>query len=338
MPNVRIYSTLNSSPELLLRQTKYGLGKWGACNFYFNDELDHYDWVCVLHNSALNDPIKIKCQSGNLVYVSMEPFEKLVLSSPGFLNQFDIIIAVDKKIKTTKKIIYKNIISWWVGLDVVRTKRGYILDGDTSLNLELLQNMPIPNKINRISVILSGKKITSGHVRRENLISELKKMPIGEYIDVYGEGYIPLKDKWLAIYPYKYHIVIENERVNGYWSEKIADSFLGYSMPIYDGCKDIHNFFSPGSLTLINSENIQETSLILTSLINSNDYFKINKIIEARNSVMDDYNLFKILSDICCKTKKEIINLSIKPNKSFIYYKINSVIMKVKNKIINEIK
>jgi hypothetical protein len=42
---------------------------------------------------------------------------------------------------------------------------------------------------------------------------------------------------------YKYSFAIENFHNEYYWSEKIADCFLAWTMPIYYGCEYINNFF-----------------------------------------------------------------------------------------------
>ena len=43
-----------------------------------------------------------------------------------------------------------------------------------------------------------------------------------------------IPDKWDAIAPYKYHIVFDNLLSNRtHWSEKLADSFLGFSLLLF---------------------------------------------------------------------------------------------------------
>ena len=62
-------------------------------------------------------------------------------------------------------------------------------------------------------------------------------------IDFFGFGIKDLKNKKDAIDPYLFSIAIENSKHDNYWTEKIADVFLGNTMPIYYGCNNIYDFF-----------------------------------------------------------------------------------------------
>jgi hypothetical protein len=86
-----------------------------------------------------------------------------------------------------------------------------------------------------ISVVSSiVKKKRSGHRKRVAFISALLAN-YGERIDYYGRGFNPVQDKLDAIAPYKYHIAIENCNLNNYWTEKLTDAWVGWSLPIYCG-------------------------------------------------------------------------------------------------------
>ena len=57
-----------------------------------------------------------------------------------------------------------------------------------------------------------------------------------------GFGFNPITNKKNAIDPYLYSIAIENSSYRHYWTEKISDVFLGYSAPIYYGCKNLDEY------------------------------------------------------------------------------------------------
>jgi hypothetical protein len=63
------------------------------------------------------------------------------------------------------------------------------------------------------SVVCSSQTITAGHKLRIRFIDKLKAR-LGDDVDIYGRGFNPIADKWDAIAPYKYHIVLENSRLN----------------------------------------------------------------------------------------------------------------------------
>jgi len=98
-----------------------------------------------------------------------------------------------------------------------------------------VENYPIPEKTKTISVISSiDKKKRFGHRKRVAFLSALMSC-YREKIDYYGHGLNPIQDKLDAIAPYKYHTAIENCNLNNYWTEKLADAWIGWSLPIYCG-------------------------------------------------------------------------------------------------------
>jgi hypothetical protein len=60
-------------------------------------------------------------------------------------------------------------------------------------------------------------------------------------IDIFGFGHKPVPDKRLAIDPYVFSIVIENDEADYYVTEKIVDCLIGWSIPIYSGAKQLNS-------------------------------------------------------------------------------------------------
>lgn len=330
MINIRLITTLENAPEILLRQSKNSDGVWGGCKFYLSDELEEYDWVVVCHNSALDRNRKYKYSPGHLIYVSMESREKFVLSTSKFLKQFDLAIGCDSTLsRSVKKLYRENITTWWVGLHVKIENQRHIITSGRCLDYTILESITFPKKINKISVILSIKSMTDGHRRRHKLVTELLKRPIGKFLDVYGVGYKEIYDKWDVLFNYKYHLVVENDRNEGYWSEKIGDAFLSYAMPIYDGCPNIENYFEIDSFLKINSDNIDECDLLITKLINEEIVYKPESIQKSRMMILNKFNIFETLSRICNNsTGVYVENIIYKNNINFEY-----IVRKIFNKI-----
>jgi hypothetical protein len=92
------------------------------------------------------------------------------------------------------------------------------------------QDRKIYPKTKGISIIASGKTETEGHRLRHDVIKAL-----GDKVDVYGRGYNPVEYKLDALKDYQYSIVIENERTEGFFTEKIIDCFVTGTIPIYWG-------------------------------------------------------------------------------------------------------
>ena len=165
---------------------------------------------------------------------------------------------------------------------------------------------------------MSNKNLGIGHQKRLNFIDRLINSSIAKYIDVYGDGYKEIPDKWNAISQYKYHLVIENSNIKDYWSEKLADSFLGFAVPIYYGCPNVLDYFSEKSLLVININNFDQSILAIKKAIEENLYDeKIDTIKIARNQVLNEYNIFNLMSKMA--NTKSNTNKKIKLRSNFYY-------------------
>ena len=133
---------------------------------------------------------------------------------------------------------------------------------------------------------------------RLNFIKELNKY---KKIDMGGKymnnvGYI--KNKMSFLNSYKFSIAMENTNGNGYCSEKIIESYLSGTIPIYYGNYMIDEYINPKSYILIKGkEDMIE---------------KIKYIIEIDNNNTLYENIFKEKILINSNTLNEKINLEIK--------------------------
>jgi len=156
-------------------------------------------------------------------------------------------------------------------------------------------------KTKKISVICSNKKITENHKMRYEFVKNLKNY-FGQELDWYGDGVNPIEDKWKGLKDYKYHIVIENGNKNNLISEKLLDSYLGLSFPIYYGAPNVEDYFPSDSLATINLNNFEETIGKINSVIKNNAYENnFKSIVEARDLVLNKYNFLNRIADIIDK-------------------------------------
>ncbi len=116
---------------------------------------------------------------------------------------------------------------------------------------------PVIEKTKRISLIASNKRDTSGQRLRHNIV--LWAAQNAPDLEALGRGYQPLVDKSDGHGPYIASVVIENSREPGYFTEKLIDSFLCRSVPIYWGAPDIEHFFDTrGMICCATSEEVQQ--------------------------------------------------------------------------------
>ena len=72
----------------------------------------------------------------------------------------------------------------------------------------------------------------------------------------------------------KYHIVLENDSKYNLISEKLYDSYLGLSFPIYYGAPNINNYFDKNSLETIDINDIAGSINTIENAIENNLYEK----------------------------------------------------------------
>ena len=148
-----------------------------------------------------------------------------------------------------------------------------------------------------ISIIISNKEITSGHRLRIEFVEKIKN-DFNTHVDVYGRGFNEIEDKWDAIAPYKYHIVLENSSFLDYWTEKLADCYLGGAYPIYYGCNNLEDYFSKGSFSMIDINDFEKSKNIIQDCINDNFYEKNMDLLKTcKDLILDKYNLFPMITN-----------------------------------------
>lgn len=170
--------------------------------------------------------------------------------------------------------------TWWINIPY-----------DELLTLNL-------NKSKGLSIIDSGKRLTSYHNFRVDLINNITSKY--KNVDLYGkinQNLLPERDKKDGLLDYKYNLAIENGITDFYFSEKICDPILCLTMPIYSGCKSIDKFFPKGSYYKIDeSKSLDYISSEINDVINSNYREEnIEQLKEARDLVLNKYNIWNTI-------------------------------------------
>ena len=329
MKIIKVSSGVPELSGLLLRQSPRGKGIWGDCQFIVNQPVERCDWWFVLHGSGLVSIEKTICDPKHIVYISMEPNENVGHITKKFLNQFSHLVICDREI-IHKNITYSNGLTWWVGINVNHKNGQHIFDKDFTLDYNQLKILKKSEKINRISIIVSSKTFLNGHKKRLRFLNEITKLPIGKYIDVFGGGFNAIPEKLEAISPYKYHLVLENDIVKDYWSEKLADAFIGYSYPIYYGCPNISDYFSNDSLSVIDIDDVENTAKKLMQLIDEGIGLENEIAINmAREMILDKYNIFQLISNICIEAAESYKLITLRPNNIYLMSPLKRILKSI---------
>ncbi len=144
------------------------------------------------------------------------------------------------------------------------------------------ENQMVYPKTNLLSIVASNKQSTIGHKLRHTVINEIRQSNLD--IDVYGTGYNPVTHKLDAMKNYAFTIVIENSKIDYYFTEKLIDSFMTGTVPIYWGCPSIGDFFNLDGILVFN--NLNDLFIHLNDL----SLDKYNKMLEA---VKENFELAK---------------------------------------------
>ena len=90
----------------------------------------------------------------------------------------------------------------------------------------------------------------------------------------------PVKDKIKFLSSYKFSIAMENSEGDGYLSEKIIDSFISGTIPIYYGDYILDEYINPKALILIkNEKNMEQKIKYIIELDNNYEKYS-NKLKE----------------------------------------------------------
>ncbi len=151
-----------------------------------------------------------------------------------------------------------------------------------------LRDLQPPEKQERASVVLSGKTVLPGHRRRLEFVRRLKSR-IGDRLAIYGRGFDWVPRKADVLLPYKYHIVLENTQMPFYWTEKIADAYLGYAFPFVSGPPNLDRWFPKESFEPIDVTRPDEAVDKVVSLMDAGVYEqRLPAMKVARQRVLDE--------------------------------------------------
>lgn len=272
------------------RQTPSGKAIWGNYEFYINQEVEEADfWAVYSKGERKTETCKVSPK--NTVFVTGEP-ETVYHYSKGFIKQFGKAVVCQESIKHPNKVHYQPAQPWHIG----KVDKG---NGNVFFQKQYddFKRDGIPKKEKLISVISSNKVFTKGHQQRLDFVLKLKEH-FGDQIDLYGRGFNEIDDKWDVIAPYKYHIVIENSNFADYWTEKLSDCYIGGAYPLYYGCTNLDKYFDNDAYSIIDINDFEKSVKVIEQVLADNKFEeKQQKLIEAREQVLDKYNIFQLLVD-----------------------------------------
>ncbi len=209
-----------------------------------------------------------------------------------FMNQFG-------KVFTFHQYFGKNVTSSPPFLPwMVNSNHGTSIFRPHARDVEYFDGQNSLDKSKLLSVICSTQSLTPAHQMRLNFVRRLKSH-FGSQIDWYGNGVNPVEEKWDALAPYRFTIVLENQSRHNVITEKLGDSFLALSYPLYWGAPNASEYFNENSFTSINIEDFAGTINSIEEVINSDYSKKLPFLAESKSRVIHEFNFLNRILDIC---------------------------------------
>jgi hypothetical protein len=292
-PRIRVKLTGRTSARTWLRQFPHGQPVWGACEYTFDHDADHYDWLVVYDDlppvsgerfSARVEPLA--CSRQHTLLVTTEPSSIKTYGS-AYTSQFGLVLTSqpERALPHPGRIWSQPALQWFYGFGKQH-----------AIGYDELLGTPPWEKHRVLSTVCSSKQQTHTlHDRRYRFTEALKERLPG--LDVYGHGVRDMDDKAESLHDYRYHVAIENHLGLHHWTEKLADPFLGLALPFYYGCPNVDEYFPPESYITIDMNDVDCAAAIIRRAIQDNEYEqRLPWIVEARRRVIEQYNLFAVLS------------------------------------------
>ena len=197
--------------------------------------------------------------------VHPKPYKELL---DGLYSKFDYVMTSNQKI-----------------LDIV--PKGVFFPAGGSCVGE--QDWKIYPKEKNVSIVASMKNWAEGHILRQRVVEDLDYA----FDLICGYGRKPVAPNLHIFKDYRYSVVIENCKVDYYWTDKLIDCFAAGTVPIFWGCPDIAKYFNMDGIITFNT--IEELKGILDNDINPEDYDRRKEAIEdnfnraKKFMVVEDY-------------------------------------------------
>ena len=181
-------------------------------------------------------------------------------------------------------------------------------------NYDQLKTLQYPKKRRQASCIVSTK-----HAHRLSFVQRM--MSNNKVVDLYGRGHKVYNYKsnyrgkleydgnckFLGLAPYRYSIVLENSEEKNYWTEKLADAFLSWCVPIYWGCPNLNDFFDSQSYKTIDLDDPNPMKTIQEIISLPLDEQQIQLIANNRNKILDNYNIWEVVRKKIFEIENEVL-------------------------------
>ncbi len=254
------------------------------------EDLQDPDWLVVYDDPTAGTVTRLPV-SRRILIVTEPPGIKVY--KPRFLAQFGAVISPVPVPGFEGTVIRSHPgIPWFYGV----TAEGGI-DG-RPLDLADMAAMPPPEKPYELSCVVSRKATTEEHRWRLRLVEELAKR-LGSRLHLFGRGIKEIADKRSAIDPYRMHLVLENNRLPHFWTEKVADAWLGRALPLYCGSPDLDRYFPEDSFVRLPFGDLGRAADVVERAVQEEAWrMRADAVERARRILLERQTVFDVISRV----------------------------------------
>ncbi len=275
--------------------------------YYLNDSSQNNKKLISLHfihfpndpflNNIINNTINI-LNTKYLVYINPNNPDYLIYNVHGcnhldskYNNSIKIAFFTENQLPDFSKADYCIGNSHVIYLDRYFRMPVYFINSISPIKneeIELIRKRILENNIRTkfCAAVITNNQTTDGF--RLDFINELNKYKIIDMGGGYNNNVGIIKNKIEFLSSYKFSIAMENTEAEGYLSEKIIDSFLSGTIPIYYGDYMVDEFINPESYILIRGEkDIKEKIEYIKEIDNNDELYK--KIIGKKILLSNEY-------------------------------------------------
>ena len=291
---IRVKVVANLPTASWLHQLPGGVPEWGECRFVFERDARDYDWLVVYDDLPTRPGEPRKCSTEQLacaprhtLLVTTEPASVKIYGND-FTRQFGAVLTSQPAwaLPHMQRIHSQPALHWFYGVGSQQIESFEAIWADSHAG-----------KSRDVSMVYSPKAMRHTlHYRRAHFMQALAAhMP---ELDLFGRQTArPLDDKADCLRDYRYHVAIENYIGDHHWTEKLADAFLGLSVPFYYGCPNAETYFPPESFIRIDIRDPEAAAARIRSAIANREYEqRLPALREARRRVMFEYNFFAVIA------------------------------------------
>jgi hypothetical protein len=271
-PPLRVRLTMPLMPSDCDLPIPGGGNVWHGCEFVVNPPAnDPCDFWIICAYAHERETAVVAPE--NTLFINGEPLEKKEYPR-AFYQQFGHVVDTHNHSRHPHLELHASCLGWGVG--------GLY---DPFVRMER------PQKINRVGVVCSSTAQTVGQRKRLKFLARLNAV-LGADIAHFGRGFQPLETKLDGILPYRFQLVLENCVADHYWTEKLADAYLGWGFPLYAGCPNLDSYFDPTAFQRVNLEEPEQAIRLIRQLLATPESAaEIEAMRGARDLILNRYNL-----------------------------------------------